>query len=254
MLQQHEENITERQETPRLESPAPAEASEQQSLLTPELTAYHRKIIDSAFSRCEKRDPGIKRLIREFSAGTYSEADFQLVMRVLERSGDGATAQKIVNAWLLGLPMARSNDQPKAGSLLRTVLRKAPTQLISSDRSMIGRAIAWTSLIGVPCGLVVAILAQAYNPFAAIAIIALTSFLGSVLLMPFSLLRLHRKEVEAAKELRFVAAHALGRLQVVEAIDAVAAASADADARLREVALGSLRLLLVRLTSDHYGR
>jgi hypothetical protein len=254
MLQQFDENPIERQVTPNVEAAAQVAASEQQSQLTPELSAYHRKIIDTALSRCSRSDPDITSLIRGFSAGSYSQADFQTAVAALDTTIKGATPRSRLCAWLLGLPLVRPNDQPKAAALLRTVLRKAPTQLIPTDRKLIGRAIAWTSLIGVPCGFLMCILAQAYNPFAALAIIALTSFLVSALLMPFSLLYLHRNEVEAAKELRFIAAHALGRLQAVEAIDAVAAASAEPDAPLREVALGSLRMLMAQLTADHYGR
>jgi hypothetical protein len=253
MLQQFEENAQPHRESSAAEITKQKETYGQGSILTPELSAYHRKIIDSAFSLCEKRGPGTKRLIRGFSAGDYSEDDFKITARAVEVSDSGAAPQKRVCTWLLGLPTVRPSDRPKAAAALRSVLLKAPTQHIPSDKRLIGRAMGWTSLIGIPCGLLLSVLAQAFNPFAAIAIAALAALLVSVLLMPFSLLYLHRKEVDAARDLRFIAAHALGRLQAVEAIDAVAAASAEQDAKLREVAMASLRVLMSRLTRDHYG-
>ncbi len=218
------------------------------------LDGHLKEIIDAAARRASKSEIDPKHQLGAFAAGSYTPTEFEATLQSLDTSQTGPTVQSHVSAWLLGVPLLKSQDRSRAAGSLRAVLRKSPKSLLMPGKKRMLRAFGWISTIAVAfavvCGIVGALVPLPGSP----SLWDEAGFFSFITLYPVILFWLRRRELKSARELRFLAAHALGRVGEVEALDALSAACLERTLYTPEMALISLRVLLPQLTCDHYGR
>jgi hypothetical protein len=153
---------------------------------------------------------------------------------------------------MLGISSLKPDQRYAAVVRLRSLLRSTPGFLLMPGESRMMRAAIWTLPFSIPLALLATIPFWSQPGGMGIPVaIALTVLFSGFLFLP-SLFIAHETERQAARQLRFITAHALGRLQAVEALDALVAASLEQDAYLSEIALISLRVVLPHLSADHH--
>ncbi len=217
------------------------------------LDLYLRKIIYTAFKRCPSSGPDVNRMLKAFSNGSYSDADLAETLAALQPHDPPSMARAKVCAWMLGVSVMQPEDSNSAALALGELLLRGPKFALRADgaglRSTFFRA-------GLSAGAAVVVLAAVSvlvveYPVLFSLILGIGDFAVVVACL---LVMLRLQYAGAARELRFVAAHALGRLGSVTAIGDLSAASLEPDSNLSAMALISMRVLLPRLTADSYGR
>lgn len=222
--------------------------------LSPELDTYLNKLIDTAIKRTAKSDKYGSQLLSAFAAGNYSDAEFETVLRALDTSKDGATARSLLSAWLLGVPLLKEQHRSVAATALRFVLHARPRSLMMPASKRMIRTLRWVGGIAAAITTVAWIVNDVLSvPVEAVGY-GLAGAVMCLVLYPLVLLCLRLRELDDADDLRFVAAHALGRLRAVIAVDALSAACADGNDYLSRMAGASLHVVLPDLTPELYGQ
>lgn len=223
--------------------------------LPPAHDALLKKIIDKAMRQCRTRGTDTKKLFRAFLTGQYTKAEFDSALASLESTLPGSAPRVKVSAWLLGVASLKPEDRNAAAHSLRILLRDPPVYNPSGARGRMEAAIS------TPLGVAILIASVAVNVG---SMLSWGSFYGNclsvsfhVILLSLILIRmqaLRRSEARESGEMRYIAAHALGRLGMVEAVGDLSSVSLEKTSKLPEMALISLRVLLPLITPEHYGQ
>lgn len=222
--------------------------------LPQELDEYLRDLVDSAAAQASRHGADLKHLLPAFAAGSYTPAELDAAIATLDTSRTGVTAQAVLCAWLLGVPLLRDEDRPRAAAALRDVLRKSSKALLMPGEKRAGRAAVWT------VGVTIAFAAIGWALGSIIELPGSPSWWDEMVIAspffayPVISFCLRQAEMTEAGDLRFIAAHALGRLQAVSAIDALAGACQEGSFYVSRMAKASLRAVLPHLTPEHYGQ
>ncbi|HLJ54497.1 MAG TPA: hypothetical protein VKT77_05610 [Chthonomonadaceae bacterium] len=218
-----------------------------------ELDARLKSVLVEAETRCKRRACYPADLVRAFASGSYTSAQLdELIDAVdLRRAGIGPRSQ--LCAWILGLPTLRAADRSRAARALREALsydrRKSQTR---------GERLRTIGLTAVRLLALIPILLFALEwlvelhllgDFAVYLVSVAASWIAVVLVCLLPLVRFGR-----IHEIRFIAAHALGRLQDVQSIGALSGACRDRDHFTARMARQSLRVILPHVTHHHYGQ
>ena len=219
--------------------------------LPPRLDAYLKALIDAAIKRCRKSGFPVQRLLAAFAGGRHVPSDFELALETVRNRSHGPTSEARVCAWLFGVAALSPDESSAAGGVLREILGSAPRKLILPATRRLRQSALRSAAIAAPSALLVSLPSWAegallLNPLGNFVLFSVCLFVP-VFVISFL------TELAAARELRFITAHALGRLDYVQAVDALSGAGMGDDSDLCQVALISLRALLPHLTPDHYG-
>ena len=222
--------------------------------LPPELDAYLKKLIDSAAKRTSKSGVDLKHLLSTFAAGAYTVTEFENTLDALDTSRTGPTSQSHLCAWLLGVPLLREQDRTRAAGSLHALLRKGPKSLLMPAGKRMIRALRSTGVLAAALAMFPWIASALLSPPVSLSMYIEGAAILSLILYPVVLFYLGQREIDDAGDLRFIAAHALGRLRATAAIDALSVARLEGNDYLSRMATASLRVVLPHLTPEHYGQ
>ena len=220
--------------------------------LPPGQDAYLKKIIDAAAGRYRDKLE-TNRKLAAFSSGRYTDAEFDAAIASLDTSVRGSTPEAHISTWLLGLTPLRPEHRGAVIAHLRVLLGRPPSFLLMASWKRMLSALHWTASIAfVLSAAASGILLSDGRAGTLLVFIPLMLLLG-LLLYPVTLFKLHSRELRSARELRFLAAHALGRLRATAAVDALAAACLEGNDHVSVIAAAALRVVLPDLTAGQFG-
>lgn len=231
--------------------------------LPPDLDKYLNELVEAATKQTSKRGGEVHRLLSAFAAAAYTDAEFEATLAALDTSQTGSTAHAQLCAWILGVPLLKDLDRARAAEALLALLRKRPKQLLMPTGKRLLRTLRWTAgiasvLPGIAFGVTLLVgllgLPEWQNFQYTVTLLVEFAVFSSLIIYPNVLVCLRHNEIENAGDLRFIAAHALGRLQAVQAVDALSVACRDGNEYVGKMATLSLRCVLPNLTHEHYGQ
>ena len=120
--------------------------------LPPLHDALLKRIIDRAMKRCKVQGWDTKRLFRKFLSGSFTAEEYGAAISSLNTAPDGSTPKGKVNAWLLGIAQLSLDDRQTAARVLRSVVSKPPSHLLSGGRRRIAQATKWAAISVALCG------------------------------------------------------------------------------------------------------